>query len=350
MGLRGTAIRCPNGHFHYSETSTPDACPICGDPGGKRSSLLFPRHGFATARSEPVRRGYNAKRVGVADVQTIAFHGSGGGELDGGVETFGGIDGLKAYYRESGVLFVVGRGKVGLGFAICTKCGFADSESSVVSGLARGQALPEGFEGHPALDDKNPLAHCWRDAEVHVLRNLELAARETTDIVMIDLSGRLRASPDAEAIAWTLSHAFRIAGARSLDVETRELGGMPVLLRDGWGVAIYDDVPGGAGHVQELLADHQGWMSETLRAMYIDDAHHLRCEKACLDCLLTYDAQRAMERLQLQRKLTYDFLIGLRGGAASAGGPGPAPSVPAPDERDRLAKAAARRARRGEPV
>jgi len=186
-----------------------------------------------------------------------------------------------------------------------------------------------------------------------VLRNQELAASETTEIVLIDLSDRLSYQlPYAEAHAWTLSHAFRIAGARTLDIETREIGGMPIRLRTGWGIAVYDDVPGGAGHVLELLRDHVGWMDATLETMHGDDAHHRRCESACLDCLLTYDAQSAMERMLLRRKLAYDFLLKLRaggpppgssGGGAWMGGAGASSGQPGREER--LARAAALRAK-----
>ena len=211
---------------------------------------------------------------------------------------------------------MITRGKQGFGYAVCTRCGFADSETARVAGHEHGLHLPDGFDVHPPLDAKRNV-RCWQAKDLYVLRNQELSASETTDIVLIDFGARLVVSEDSEALAWTLSHAFRIAGSRVLGIETRELGGMPLLLREGRGIAIYDDVPGGAGHVQKLLDDHNDWMTETLRTLYGDKGHDARCETACLDCLLTYDAQYAMERRQLQRKKTYKFLLAQRDGSWS---------------------------------
>jgi len=55
----------------------------------------------------------------------------------------------------------------------------------------------------------------------------------------------------------TLGYALQIAGARLLELDTRELGVMVASSADfsnGSGAVLYDNVPGGAGHVREFFA------------------------------------------------------------------------------------------------
>ena len=79
----------------------------------------------------------------------------------------------------------------------------------------------------------------------------------------------------------------------------------------GLGVVLYDNVPGGAGHVRELLDLEQAWLKETRRTLFVNDNHNKYCETACLNCLLTFDAQEVMSRGLLQRRLALTVLDAL---------------------------------------
>lgn len=46
----------------------------------------------------------------------------------------------------------------------------------------------------------------------------------------------------------------------------------------GWGTVLYDNVPGGAGHVRELLSLGRSWLEEARRVMYINEKHNRTCE------------------------------------------------------------------------
>jgi hypothetical protein len=70
------------------------------------------------------------------------------------------------------------------------------------------------------------------------------------------------------------------------------------------GIVIYDNVPGGAGHVRELLERDRFWFERALEVLRGDDEHHARCETACLDCLLAFDTQYE----DLRRRLAHDVL------------------------------------------
>jgi DEAD/DEAH box helicase domain-containing protein len=69
-----------------------------------------------------------------------------------------------------------------------------------------------------------------------------------------------------------------------------------------WGVVLYDNVPGGAGHVRELLDNDRELIERAQGVMDRGPAHDRRCDSACLECLLAFDAQAAMARRPFVRR------------------------------------------------
>src|SRR4029077_15327790 len=148
---------------------------------------------------------------------------------------------------------------------------------------------------------------CLKHGDPPPLRRQVLAARETTDVLLLDFDRCLPLMADceeAEAVIETLARALLTSGAKLLDLDTRELGCFPL----GRGIVLHDNVPGGAGHVGELFERHRdgdrgrSWLGEAARVPPRGAAHNARCETACLDCLLTFDAQDAMSRGLLRRR------------------------------------------------
>jgi DEAD/DEAH box helicase domain-containing protein len=232
-------------------------------------------------------------------------------------ELFGGVASLIVRYREDGELLVYNRGEHRRGFAICTKCGYSESERSETPRSSRGrEELPSSFVNHPPLTSSNHASRCWAIGEaVNPLRHRVLAARETTDVLLLDFSACLAGRLDVEPLVQTLARALHIAGARLLDLDSRELGSLivPLGLGANLGIVIYDNVPGGAGHVLELYRLGRTWLDAALAVLYGDAEHHRRCETACLDCLLTFDAQEAMQRGLIQRRLAHRVMSELLG-------------------------------------
>ena len=282
LGLRGGAATCRNQHFFYW-LGKPSNCPQCDEKPQNFMPLLFPSHGFTTAAWDPPRRSSDIERVGKVSTGTVAFtaHRS----TDNSTEALGGVPRLMATYQEEGEMVVFNRGEHETGFAICTKCGYTESETKDPK-----PDLPRNFDKHlPLLQEKG--APCWRAHESPVLRHQSLAAREPTDMLLLDFSGFL--GPDAKnrELIVSLAIAFRLSGARVLSLDSRELGEMIVRIGDAWGAVIYDNVPGGAGHVLELMNRGREWLENARTLLYVDEAHHQRCLTACLDCVLTFDAQ-----------------------------------------------------------
>lgn len=77
----------------------------------------------------------------------------------------------------------------GCGFAICLKCGYADSERKVGNGQ---MDLPPGFLSHSPLTAISARTSCWQDGNGQALRNQTLAAREITDVLMLTFEGNLK--------------------------------------------------------------------------------------------------------------------------------------------------------------
>jgi hypothetical protein len=220
---------------------------------------------------------------------------------------FAGIRGLTTTLCEGGELLASNSGDSNLGFALCTKCGYADSEKNI--GVAR-EHLPTSFELHVPL--RRQKGKCWRNNEAPVLRNHHLAALHVTDLLELDFT-TVDHSGLSEATTTTLGHALKFAGAEMLELDAREIG--VTVCRVGqagrWGLQFFDSSAGGAGHVAELFATDRAWFEHTLQFMFRDEEHHRRCVTACLRCLLSSASQTAYESGLLQREHTHSMLQSL---------------------------------------
>ena len=306
FGLRGQCCECVHGHFYFWISQTKNSCPVCSAaPVSSPMSMLFPKHGFSSAAWDPPKFSTDVERIGSAETDTMTFLQGREGETTC-VENLGGIRGLACYYQEDGEILVYNKGENNQGFAICLKCGFAESETKYGNGI---QNLASDFVNHAPLHSANPWSRCWQDGEPHILRRQVLAAREITDVLMADFVGCPDFQAQDRALITTLGYALQRAGVQVLELDIREIGVMTVPAgKDDWGIVLYDNVAGGAGHVRELLGLGRLWLEEALRVLYVNPDHHDRCETACLDCLLGIDAQIAISRGLLKRKQAHRVL------------------------------------------
>lgn len=307
FGKGGRMSVCLNNHRYYSVGVDADGCPVCPAPArGETKTLLIPAHGYLTAAWDtPTRRG-DPDTVGYAESLTLAFQaGAATGERRESTD-FAGVAGLEAIYQSDGEILVFNEGENN-GFAICTRCGYSDVEEMRKERANYNGAnnLPKGFQSHAPLTNSDPDTFCWRgDGDAPVLRQRVLAARTATDIVQFSM----RAS---EAVATTLSHALAQGGARLLELDSRELGALIVATAEEPGIngpVVYDNVPGGAGHVAELFTRGREWLEAARDVLFVSESHHAHCLKACLDCVLTYSGQRAQERGLLDRPAAFHFI------------------------------------------
>ena len=322
IGIRGRYTWCGNEHFYYWNTpDTLEDCPICGEEA-KRSptQFMFPRHGFSSAAWDPPKWSTNVEVVGepATEARTFTYES----EEDGNYSTstdLGGIPRLSAYYKEDGELLVYNQGQNELGFAICLQCGYADSERKQGDGRME---LPGGFEYHTPLSRPKPNMTCWPPNTAPVIRNEALAAREVTDVLLIDFSECLGSCMRDLTLVTTLGYALQRAAVHMLQLDSREIGVLTTPagpLGRGLGALLYDNVPGGAGHVRELLGVGRAWIERARSVLWVNEVHHRRCKSACLDCLLSFDTQLASFKGLLNRRRALEVLSAMLDGGAIPG-------------------------------
>jgi ATP-dependent helicase YprA (DUF1998 family)/tetratricopeptide (TPR) repeat protein len=309
FGRSGKYATCENGHFVYSRGDLAKDCVVCkAELPSAHQFMLEPKHGFTTAAWEPPRRGTDVERVGETKQATIAFHT----DLARAIkrENYCDIPRFSLSYLSDGEILVYNTGEYAAGFAICTKCGYADSERS--TGIGR-EGLRDPFITHRAINESraNRGSHCWADREAPVLRNQTLAAREQMDILRVDVLQTGWQGADSISFASTLGQALRHAGARLLQIDPRELSVVLVPAGPsggGWAPVLYDNVPGGVGHVKQLLDIGRAWLDETFKVVRGDDKHNESCQSACLDCLLSIESQATVGDERLDRKAVRNAL------------------------------------------
>jgi hypothetical protein len=314
LGIGGRWGECVNGHFYYTRSDALSSCLVCGGEVGKTPhSLLFPRFGFTTAAWDPPRRGGKIHRVGRIRIETNAFADAADFRRWPAQHDFAGVPGLIARYREDGTLLVLNEGEKKCGFAICTVCGYSDSEIRFDAGQMH---LPKGFEEHASLFFEDARGRCMK-TKTGFLRNQYLASETTTDVLLLDMTAVLPGQSRNLAVVHSVGRALQRAGTDLLELDGREIGVMTVPCGEAgeaYGALLYDTCPGGAGHVQELMLLGRTWLKQAGEILFHSEEHDLRCKTACLDCILSFDAQQDMQRGLLRRTTALRALRGLLAG------------------------------------
>jgi hypothetical protein len=310
FGLRLWKYTCLAGHIWYRRWK--DDVQSCGVPGCQSvredagKLLLVPKYGYSTAACKPPSWSGTSERVGRTQILSTAFL-TPNPERVRTLQDFGGVRGLKATLCEGGELLASNSGEASFGFAICTKCGYAESETKTGAGREK---LPSNFEVHIPLQQEK--GRCWRDTEAPVLRNHHLAALQVTDLLELDFSN-VRHPRLTEATTKTLGFALKLAGSDMLELDSREIGvtGCRIGQAGQWGLQLFDNAAGGSGHVAELFDNGREWLNRAGNQMFRDTLHDQRCILACLRCLLISASQFDYEAGLLQRKETMEFLTEL---------------------------------------
>jgi DEAD/DEAH box helicase domain-containing protein len=301
------ALKCAEGH-EYLAPSQSAMCPHCqtgpADPG---QMLMFPRFGYTTAAWEPPKPpGRKLDRIG--QVVVFALNNFTVGDATQESENYVDIPGLTALYYEAGkgeLLYRnAGSGKGGgrgFGFAVCTRCGYAESERAGTDRKGGPPPLPPKFKDHPSIYSSSTDFRCWLRDQESVLRNKVLAARETTDMLFLDWP---RSADDSTM--YSLGRALLLAGTALLDLDSRELGLDDKEVGDGNRILLYDATPGGSGHCLELMTKGREWLLKTQSILRGTQKHDSTCRKACLECLLDFSGQLHAHRLD--RKKALEFL------------------------------------------
>ena len=89
-----------------------------------------------------------------------------------------------------------------------------------------------------------------------------------------------RATPDKGAL-FSLGRALVLAGARLLEIDSREIGlELKPRSAEEFTILLHDTVPGGAGHCFELFRLGRPWLEEARRILWVTSSAQQRLRKS----------------------------------------------------------------------
>jgi len=298
IGARRVLLQCVNGHDYMLPVPPPQdtTCHHCGEVSATpERTLLHVRFGFSTAAWQTPRRARAADPVGEADLLPQPLDQQEiGGDKERSTESFAGVPGFHASETTGEHLLATNTGDKRHGFAVCLRCGYAESETHE-SGDGRIN-LPARFESHrPLYASAQRRRACWQDQEAQVLRHQILAAEEVTDTLTLDCAeADFALATDREALT-AIGLAAQHAGGKLLLIDSREIGfKLQPTGAQSWRLFFYDNVPGGAGHTGDLYDAGSEWLKMTLDRLFVDDRHHAVCTSGCLDCVISFEGQHQL--------------------------------------------------------
>jgi DEAD/DEAH box helicase domain-containing protein len=200
-------------------------------------------------------------------------------------------------YSHEGHIFHQSGGGLGYGYAICLRCGRAASET------AEGGDLPTELQEHYRLrggKEKNGQSLCsGNDHQWAIKRNQWLGMGVSTDVFELQLSDPVTGIPlNDDVAAYSLATALRQALAEELGINDREISCESIPSRTlanqlARSIVLYDTSTGGAGFVAAAASN----LPRLLERAYEILTCKKNCDAACHACLLTYDTQHDVKRL-----------------------------------------------------
>lgn len=219
------------------------------------------------------------------------------------------IDFAEIYYGD-GTIFYCSSGEFGYGFAVCLRCGRADS-------MTADNEIPlELTKEHPALGGGSDAAQNKGNkgcSASNVHKNLHLGHNIQTDILEIALKNLHTGeylSPEHKVVARTLAVAIRDEIAAYLGIETIEMGFATredkVIETDTIRqiIQIYDQASGGAGFVLAVVSNIHDIVKRAFRRLNCS----ADCASVCQYCLWENDNNVGSE--ELNRHLALEWLEG----------------------------------------
>lgn len=196
-------------------------------------------------------------------------------------------------HTRQGHIFHHSNGLHGDGFALCLRCGLADSMS--------GTETPPMLLNHKRLRGgrlNDTETSCPGNAsDWSILKNISLGVSTQTEILELQLRDG-DGQPLDKVTAYTLAIAMRRALCQLLGIEENEIGTHAASSLNeheqvSYSIYLYDNATGGAGYVSQAALLLPELFRKT--ASVLDCSRD--CDSACQGCLLTYDTQHHLDDL-----------------------------------------------------
>lgn len=189
---------------------------------------------------------------------------------------------IKCMYSTDGELAVICKGRKEFGFWICFTCGVAFSERQ------RGKhKTPYGIECSSTLRGPLHLGHTFK-----------------TDVLSIFFEEPQVGQKD-NSFWYSLLYAILEGASQALGIRRQDLDGCLYQSKEGVTLILFDNVPGGAGHVKRLMDEEN--FNDVLKSA-LARVKNCSCgiETSCYGCLRNYQNQFCHE--QLKREIILKFL------------------------------------------
>jgi ATP-dependent helicase YprA (DUF1998 family)/rubrerythrin len=212
-------------------------------------------------------------------------------------------------YRVSdqGNIFYHSRGKHRNGYAVCLRCGRADS-------MTESDDLPSVFKesGHKRLRgiSSGDFSCSGTEANFAVKRNITFGGTQQTDVFELYLkhldTGRYLNQKKDEKLAWTLAVTLREGLAEIHGIDAAEMGYLvkPIDLEGGnktSAIVLYDKNGGGSG----FASTGYKHLTEMFKKAKLQLHCSLNCETACQSCLIDFETRYQEDKLDRKIALKY---------------------------------------------
>ncbi len=305
------------GHFHLDPAEVPANCVICRTPlferHGRHGRFIKPEFGFIATDGQRTPGEQRPQRLYSSRVYfaEYALPSNGAAPAEPEFEHVEAVSGphvrVDQRYSRFGRMVLVNSGPLGRGFVICSNCGFAESVPPMPIGARRSRA------NRPAAH-KNPRTGRECNAQTF---SAHLGHDFLTDVVELRCRGAIADTRD-EALWRSLVYALLEGASQGLGIRRDDLDGTLYHYTSEYAPALilFDNVPGGAGHVQYIARE----LPLVVQAAYAR-VNRDCCgpETSCYECLRSYQNQPYHDHLR--RGLARDFLaivvsqLGVNGGA-----------------------------------
>jgi len=183
-------------------------------------------------------------------------------------------------------------GQPGLGFEVCTGCGFTKESELPVPGEE-----DEGDEGDSEAVGHAPRCPGRNDATGEVIKSrIWLIAKIRGDVFEIKLPDAAREKSYA---GWrmTLAEALKLGIRETMQAGQRDLASFE-RMREGkpWSIVIYDTMPGGTGYIPKLFENEAHGLKSSA-AEVLGRLEGCDCTTSCYRCLRDFWNQRGHQLL-----------------------------------------------------
>ena len=180
-------------------------------------------------------------------------------------------------------------------FYMCPECGYSD----IAKGKSNPQELMKKHKNFRQFD-------CIKEE----LELLKLGHRFQTDVARFTIPLLNSTDKTSFSIALSFMYAFLEGVSNALGIERNDIDGILELNLEehSYDILLYDNVPGGAGHVKRLVSEDA--IISSLKSAYSKVSQHCCDENtSCYNCLRNYYNQSYHGRLQ--RVYAKDFIESL---------------------------------------